>query len=235
MDEKEKDTQFINALFVVAVVLLILLIVFVGFFINKKIKIIELNKKIVENINKTQAQEIATLKQQMFSQLADIKRNNNNLQAIILPANQERKEENKENNIKQSIEEIGKNIELANPTDNPISEIYIENLDFDTENINVKEEDLQFLREFNLTKKEQWKVFKVSFLKVYPNFERKIITKMGEVSNAELRLMMLQKLGLDNNEISQMLLISAGSVRTGKYRLYKKLGLSSAEELDSFL
>ena len=178
--------------------------VFLGIYAYKKIKKIEFNKKIIENINKTQAQEIATLKQQMFSQLADIKKNNNNLQIII-------------------------------PAIIPAQKQTEESLDFDTENINVKEEDLQFLREFNLTKKEQWSVFKVSFLKVYPNFERKIIAKMGEVSNAELRLMMLQKLGLDSNEISQMLLISANSVRTGKYRLYKKLGLSSAEELDNFL
>ncbi len=228
MDEREKDKQSINVLFVISIILLILLIVFVGFFVNKKIKTIEINKKVVENINKTQAQEIAILKQQIFAQLADIKQNNNSLQAIILP-------KNNPEDIKEDINQIGKDIDNANPQKEIHNENLVENLDFDTENISVKEEDLQFLREFNLTKKEQWSIFKVSFLKVYPNFERKIITKMGEVSNAELRLMMLQKLGLDNNEISQMLLISANSVRTGKYRLYKKLGLSSAEELDNFL
>jgi DNA-binding CsgD family transcriptional regulator len=46
---------------------------------------------------------------------------------------------------------------------------------------------------------------------------------------------MLHKLGLNNNEIAKTLLISPDSVRTGKYRLYKKFGVSSAEELDKVL
>ena len=108
-------------------------------------------------------------------------------------------------------------------------------LEFDTENLEVKQEDLEFLKNFNLSKKDQWNVFKTSFLKIYPDFEQKIISKMGETSSAELRLMMLHKLGLNSSEIASMLLISSTSVRTGKYRLYKKLGINSVEELDNLL
>lgn len=99
----------------------------------------------------------------------------------------------------------------------------------------VKDEDIQQLRDFDLTQKEQWKVFKASFLRVYPAFEQELVGKVGTVSNAELRLLMLHKLGLNNNEIAKTLLISPDSVRTGKYRLYKKFGVSSAEELDKVL
>lgn len=108
-------------------------------------------------------------------------------------------------------------------------------LEFDVENIIVKFEDIQYLRNFNLAYKEQWSVFKESFLKVYPTFEEKITNQIGTVSNAELRLLMLHKLGLSNAEIAKSLLISPESVRTGKYRLYKKFGISSNEELDKIL
>lgn len=110
-----------------------------------------------------------------------------------------------------------------------------EALEFDAENVIVKFEDIQYLRNFNLAYKEQWSVFKESFLKVYPTFEERITTQIGTVSNAELRLLMLHKLGLSNAEIAKSLLISPESVRTGKYRLYKKFGISSNEELDKIL
>ncbi|TAG94046.1 MAG: hypothetical protein EAZ20_01200 [Bacteroidetes bacterium] len=110
-----------------------------------------------------------------------------------------------------------------------------ERLEFDAENVIVKFEDIQYLRNFNLAYKEQWSVFKESFLKIYPTFEEKITKQIGTVSNAELRLLMLHKLGLNNPEIAKSLLISPESVRTGKYRLYKKFGISSNEELDKML
>ncbi len=224
MNEKEKEKQKTKYLFGFAIVILLVLMFLGVIFLYKKIRKIEGKKQEVEKINQTQAMQIATLKQQLFLQLADIKQNNANIQAIILPKNE-----------LQTILENDTNEEI-------IEEKIIENqsenneiLEFDTNNIEVKQEDLQFLREFNLSKKDQWNAFKASFLKVYPDFEQKIIRKMGETSSAELRLMMLHKLGLNSNEIATMLLISATSVRTGKYRLYKKLGINSVEELDSLL
>ena len=54
----------------------------------KRIRKIENNKRQVEEINQKQSAQIATLKQQLFSQLADIKQNNASIQAIILPKNE---------------------------------------------------------------------------------------------------------------------------------------------------
>ncbi len=108
-------------------------------------------------------------------------------------------------------------------------------MEFDAERVEVQEADIQYLRNFNLAYKEQWIGFKESFLKVYPMFEKNLTDKIGALSQAELRLLMLHKLSLSNQEIAKMLLISPESVRTGKYRLYKKFGISSNEELDKIL
>ena len=233
MNEKEKEKQTIKYLFIFAIILLLVLMFFGVMLLYKRIRKIEGKKKEIEEINQTQAMQIATLKQQLFVQLADIKQNNANIQAIILPKNDLQiplKTEEIIEELLESEEIIDEIAENQSETDRT-NEI----LEFDTENLEVKQEDLQFLREFNLSKKDQWNSFKTSFLKIYPDFEQKLTSKMGETSSAELRLMMLHKLGLNSNEIALMLLISATSVRTGKYRLYKKLGINSMEELDNLL
>lgn len=133
----------------------------------------------------------------------------------------------------QTINQQNENIQTFIPK--AIIEQETESLEFDVARIEVKDEDIQHLRNFNLAYKEQWISFKESFLKVYPTFEQNLNEKIGTLSNAELRLLMLHKLGLSNTEIAKTLLISPESVRTGKYRLYKKFGISSNEELDRIL
>lgn len=156
--------------------------------------------------SKKQKTEIQNLRKQLFAQIQQINQQNEDIQAIFTQENHTQKH-------------------------------YIENetLEFDTKSMQVKETDLEHLRNFNLAYKEQWIGFKESFLKIYPNFEQKIQSQIGKTSNAELRLLMLHKLGLNNTEIAKTLLISPESVRTGKYRLYKKFGISSNEELDKLL
>jgi DNA-binding CsgD family transcriptional regulator len=55
------------------------------------------------------------------------------------------------------------------------------------------------------------------------------------VSAAELRLMMLLKLGLNNKQVAETLLITIDGVKKAKYRLYKKIGIGSTEEMKEFL
>jgi DNA-binding CsgD family transcriptional regulator len=135
----------------------------------------------------------------------------------------------------QTINQQNEAIQTIIPPQNIPQEHENETLEFDAERMQVKETDIQYLRNFNLAYKEQWSSFKESFLRIYPNFEHRLQEKIGALSNAELRLLMLHKLGLNNTEIAKSLLISPESVRTGKYRLYKKFGISSNEELDKIL
>ncbi len=207
MQEKEQEKQFVNILFtVISVIFLVIILVFFWFFYKKITKIKTINNQLTD--------EITQLKIQLFDQIDQIREEN---QAFV---------ENEIEN-KKIFEENFEEISNENPN---------ENTDILNNEINNQTtENLQQLRAFNLTQKDQWKAFKTSFLKVYPTFETHIIKKIGEVSAAELRLMMLHKLGLNSKEIALMLLISPTSVKQGKYRLYKKINISSAEELDEFL
>jgi DNA-binding CsgD family transcriptional regulator/tetratricopeptide (TPR) repeat protein len=174
----------------------------------KRIRRVEIDKTNTEKISRQRAAEIEVLKTQLLSQLETIRNDNTNFQApSALKSNA--------SFSKVSFDEMPAELQEEELESNP--------------------EGIHFLREFNLTQKEQWNEFKNSFIKIYPDFENSIVEKIGPVSGAELRLMMLHKLGLSNKEIAQTLLISPDSVKKAKYRLYKKIGINSAEELDAFL
>ncbi len=96
-------------------------------------------------------------------------------------------------------------------------------------------QDLEKLKNYNLARQDQWEDFRNLFSKLYPNFEIMVKNKLENVSTAELRLMMLHKLGLNTKDIAQILYISIDGVKKSKYRLYKKIGISSSEELDQYL
>ena len=211
MAEKEHNKKIINIIFSIA---------FCVFFVAVLIFFLVFYKKInkIKTINNQLTDEITELKIQLLDQIQQIREEN---QAFV-----ENEIENKkifEENASENANEI-------------VNENINENIDILNNEINTQTtENLQQLRAFNLTQKDQWKAFKTSFLKVYPTFETHITKKIGEVSSAELRLMMLHKLGLNSKEIALMLLISPTSVKQGKYRLYKKINITSAEELDAFL
>jgi DNA-binding CsgD family transcriptional regulator len=174
-------------------------------YLYKKVRKTEKEKRAMASINTDQAEEIGRLKVKLLAQLEMIKASNQQYQALLAA--------NGSGNI-EATEEIAF-ADADAPAD--------------------KDGDVAYLKAFNLTQKDQWKTFKESFIEMYPDFEKNIIRKTGAVSAAELRLMMLHKLGLGNKEIAQTLLISVDGVKKGKYRLYKKLGITSAEELSELL
>lgn len=172
-----------------------------------KSKAIEKGKLEIENINKNQAEEIEHLKNELNNLIAKIITENEKYQKVIsLTENEHPGDMAIENNL----------ITLA-------------------QTLTDSNENIEHLKNYNLSRNEQWHEFKNLFLKLYPAFDIKLNEKLGKVSNAELRLMMLHKLGLSSKEIAQILFISIEGVKKSKYRLYKKMGISSNTELDMFL
>jgi DNA-binding CsgD family transcriptional regulator len=96
-------------------------------------------------------------------------------------------------------------------------------------------ENIEFLKNYNLSQKGNWEEFKIIFNSIYPNFQLNIASKINSISSAETRLLMLHKLGLSSKEIADILFISADAVKKAKYRLYKKIGISTVLELDNFI
>lgn len=74
---------------------------------------------------------------------------------------------------------------------------------------------------------EHWQNFKELFDQVHPNFINSLKEKYPELSEAEQRFMTLSKLGLNNKEKAAMLGIGLSGMRNYKYRIIKKLNLSS--------
>jgi len=220
MAAKERAKKIRNMIESVGIIILVLVIIVLVSYWYKKVKKTEQAKKETDKLNLEQAGEIESLKQQLLEQLATIRNDNINYQALI--ASQRDVNEGTEPATSATIEVDTKKL----PGDI---------LTADENNQGQKPDDIQFLKEYNLTQKEHWAAFKVSFKKIYPDFENNITGKIGAVSGAELRLMMLTKLGLSNKEIAQTLLISPDSVKKGKYRLYKKIGINSAAELQELL
>ncbi len=86
---------------------------------------------------------------------------------------------------------------------------------------------------FNLDK--DWQEFKMYFQEVHKDFFVVLKEKFPNLSNSELRLCALIKLNLTMKESSTILGISPDSVKTARYRLRKKLGLSNEANLGDFL
>lgn len=216
---KEQAQKLRNIITLIIIFFLAIALCFIAVLALSKIKRVLKEKRIVETINSEQASEIESLKEQLLNQLATIRENNTRFQELVA--------QNDETVVNKETEELV--LDEGTGTD----ELTIDE-ELTKEPVD-KNNHTQLLSEFNLTQKEQWNDFRNSFNRIYPEFEERIVAKVGAVSKAELRLLMLHKLGLNNKDIAQTLLITADGVKKAKYRIYKKVGVGSSEELSEFL
>ncbi|MCC7245685.1 MAG: hypothetical protein IT269_08410 [Saprospiraceae bacterium] len=69
---------------------------------------------------------------------------------------------------------------------------------------------------------EDWEKFKAHYELVFPGFMASIRFQYPEISPAELRILMLDKMGLSTRECGSVLGISQDSVKKARYRIRKK-------------
>ena len=81
----------------------------------------------------------------------------------------------------------------------------------------------------------EWEDFKRYFEEVHQGFFANLKHYCPELSNNELKLCALLKLNMSMKEMANILGISPDSVKTARYRLRKKLGLSKEEKLVDFI
>ena len=87
----------------------------------------------------------------------------------------------------------------------------------------------------DITNDNNWKQFRSYFEEVHKDFNSKILKSYPEVSNNDLRLMSLLKMNLSSKEIANILNISMEGVKKARYRLRKKLNLSTEESLQELV
>lgn len=80
-----------------------------------------------------------------------------------------------------------------------------------------------------------WEQFKTYFEDVHKDFNSKVMQNYPEVSSNDLRLMSLLKMNLSSKEIANILNISVEGVKKARYRLRKKLNLSTEDSLQELV
>jgi len=81
---------------------------------------------------------------------------------------------------------------------------------------------LQELLQRTILTEQDWVQFRVLFEKIYPNFMEKQKTLYADLTQAELRYLVLEKLQLSTQEMARMLGVSDGTIRQTRFRLRKK-------------
>ena len=72
------------------------------------------------------------------------------------------------------------------------------------------------------------------FSQVYPQFYKRL-NKLAKLSQTDIRLASYIKMNHSNNEISRISGISLRTVESQRYRLTKKLKISSGEDLNTYI
>ncbi|HUP10610.1 MAG TPA: triple tyrosine motif-containing protein, partial [Niastella sp.] len=76
---------------------------------------------------------------------------------------------------------------------------------------------------------QEWEQFTNHFDQVHSNFLKKLKEQWPDLSPTELKMAAYLRLNLTSKEIAHLMSISIRGVETGRYRLRKKLGLTSNE------
>lgn len=89
--------------------------------------------------------------------------------------------------------------------------------------------------DYSFTLDKDWEDFKLYFEEVHVNFYNALKVNYEELTPNELKLAALIKLNLSIKETASILGISPDSVKKARYRLRKKLGLDTEENLVEFM
>jgi DNA-binding CsgD family transcriptional regulator len=82
---------------------------------------------------------------------------------------------------------------------------------------------------------KDWEDFKKIFENVHHDFFGKLLMQYPDLSPTELKLCALVYMNLSIKEMASLMGISPDSVKTSRYRLRKKLGLSQEQNLSEFI
>lgn len=87
----------------------------------------------------------------------------------------------------------------------------------------------------NSFKEDNWAIFLLKINNTYPGFTTRLNQQFSSLTQYDLVFSSATRMGMNTNEIADMLSISADSVRKSRYRLKKKMGIGSDENFHSFI
>lgn len=118
--------------------------------------------------------------------------------------------------------------------------IVIEKLEGFSGKINKSPEESKHIRNIiyeleNQTKQNIWNEFDKIFKNIHSEFYDKLLEVCPDLTATEIKIAALLKLNLSTKEIAAITFKSEGGIKTTRYRLRKKLALTSDENLVPFL
>jgi preprotein translocase subunit SecG len=102
-----------------------------------------------------------------------------------------------------------------------------------TSDVSEQKSEINELLKTHLMTKENWDNFKQAFIVDEPEYYSYIQENFDDLTDSNLRLVILMKLKLDNKQIAQVLGITQDAVKKAKQRLHKKLSDKYDALLDS--
>jgi len=87
----------------------------------------------------------------------------------------------------------------------------------------------------NINLDQDWEMFKMHFEEVHQGFFKRLVERYCDLNTNDLRFSAYLRLNLDAKEIARILNISVNAIEKRRYRLRKKLGLDSSDNLFEFL
>lgn len=103
------------------------------------------------------------------------------------------------------------------------------------DNLEKKEGRLNSLLETHLMTEENWKMFKLEFQKTYPEYYENLHYKYPDLTDSNLRIILLLNLGFSYSETASLLGITAEAVRKSKQRMKKKYGESNDDLFETLV
>lgn len=87
-----------------------------------------------------------------------------------------------------------------------------------------REQKLQSLLDSHLMTNDNWQKFKSAFQNEQKDFYNQLISDFPDFTESNLRIILLSKLGLSNQDVSSLLGVTIDAVKKAKQRLKKKIG-----------
>lgn len=132
----------------------------------------------------------------------------------------------------KSSEVVGKSLSLAKQSEmlESIEEILNYQTDFNTLKSEIKK-----IIKINAINKHEWETFEENLNQIHNQFSINLSKEYPSLTAKDIKLCIYLKMNLSSKEIAPMMNISFRSIEIQRYRLRKKLNLTTEENLSKFL
>lgn len=87
----------------------------------------------------------------------------------------------------------------------------------------------------NMVDDANWNKFEENFNLVYDNFTQKLLARYPDLKKLDIKLCVYLRIGMNTKEMASLLNMGVHSLETARYRLRKKLGIESGDNLFDFI